>query len=320
MKKICLTPVKNEGWILETFLNAASLWADIIIIADQNSSDNTSEIAQSYNKVKYIKNNSAQYNEATRQQLLLEEARKFGKHNFLLALDADELLSANFSSSIEWKNIENAAPGTQFALQWANLSPDLQSFWTGFEPFILGCIDAGLPKSTTAVLHNPRIPINEQSPTIIFNEIKLLHLQYIYWERMFIKQIWYQMFEHYTNPSINYIDLYTKYNHFRFRKKNSRSVPAKWLYRKAFHGFDISYKKSVNSLYWLSDINKWFEEKGIDYFKKLSIWDEDYLVNHLNIKKPNFYYSQVLPQILFAYENLPNRFYKRALKKIINHL
>jgi len=34
---ICMTPVRNEAWILHAFLKATSLWADHIIIADQNS-------------------------------------------------------------------------------------------------------------------------------------------------------------------------------------------------------------------------------------------------------------------------------------------
>ena len=40
-KVICMTPVKNEEWIMERFLAAASLWADCIIVADQHSQDRT---------------------------------------------------------------------------------------------------------------------------------------------------------------------------------------------------------------------------------------------------------------------------------------
>ena len=32
---ICLTPVRNESWILERFRPGASMWADHIVIADQ---------------------------------------------------------------------------------------------------------------------------------------------------------------------------------------------------------------------------------------------------------------------------------------------
>ena len=34
-KVICVTPVRNEAWIIEPFLRAAELWADHIILADQ---------------------------------------------------------------------------------------------------------------------------------------------------------------------------------------------------------------------------------------------------------------------------------------------
>jgi glycosyltransferase involved in cell wall biosynthesis len=43
---ICLTPVKNEAWLLDRFLQATSLWADFIIIADQMSTDGSQEIAK----------------------------------------------------------------------------------------------------------------------------------------------------------------------------------------------------------------------------------------------------------------------------------
>ncbi len=43
---ICLTPIKNEAWILDRFLKCASLWADYIIIADQQSTDSSIEIAK----------------------------------------------------------------------------------------------------------------------------------------------------------------------------------------------------------------------------------------------------------------------------------
>ena len=56
-KIICLTPVRNEAWILKAFLSATSLWADIIIIADQMSTDGSREIARQFPKVKLLENN-----------------------------------------------------------------------------------------------------------------------------------------------------------------------------------------------------------------------------------------------------------------------
>jgi glycosyltransferase involved in cell wall biosynthesis len=73
---ICLTPVKNEAWILDRFLRCASLWADYIIIADQGSTDSSREIALRYPKVVLIDNLSLEFSEVQRQQLLLDAARQ----------------------------------------------------------------------------------------------------------------------------------------------------------------------------------------------------------------------------------------------------
>ncbi|MGB8077207.1 MAG: glycosyltransferase family 2 protein, partial [Gallionella sp.] len=111
-KIICLTPVRNESWILEKFLKAASLWADHIIIADQFSDDDSREIAGRFDKVILIRNPSAEFNEPERQRLLIEAARKIEGPRLLITLDADEFLTANFHDSAEWEFIMHAPPGT----------------------------------------------------------------------------------------------------------------------------------------------------------------------------------------------------------------
>ena len=49
---ICVTPARNEAWILERFLRAAELWADHVIVADQQSTDRTVAIARKFDKVR----------------------------------------------------------------------------------------------------------------------------------------------------------------------------------------------------------------------------------------------------------------------------
>src|SRR6266513_1643562 len=92
---ICLTPVKNEEWIIEKFLACTSLWADHIILADQGSTDRTTEIAKNFSKVVLIKNYDEQFNEHFRQQLLVDKAREFPGKKLLIALDADEFFTGN---------------------------------------------------------------------------------------------------------------------------------------------------------------------------------------------------------------------------------
>ena len=73
---VVLTPVRNEAWILRAFLEAASLWADHIIIADQMSTDGSREIAKEYPKVILVDNDRKEMHQAATRRLLFEEAKK----------------------------------------------------------------------------------------------------------------------------------------------------------------------------------------------------------------------------------------------------
>ena len=117
---VCLTPVKDEAWILARFLRCAATWADHIIVSDQGSIDGSRAIAQNCAKTKLIENPAERYDEGARQRLLVEAARSIpndGKRIFI-ALDADEALSANWRKSPEWHKLLRAAPGTVLAFQW----------------------------------------------------------------------------------------------------------------------------------------------------------------------------------------------------------
>ena len=67
---VVLTPVRNEAWILRAFLEATSLWADHIIIADQMSTDGSREIARSFPKVTLIDNDRQEMHQAATRRLL----------------------------------------------------------------------------------------------------------------------------------------------------------------------------------------------------------------------------------------------------------
>ena len=82
---ICLTPVRNEEWILDRFLRCASLWADHIIVADQGSDDRSREIARSFPKVTLIRNDSAEFNEPERQKMLIDAARQIPGPRLLIS-------------------------------------------------------------------------------------------------------------------------------------------------------------------------------------------------------------------------------------------
>ena len=110
---LCLTPVKNEDWILDRFLRCSSLWADRIIILDDRSSDDSREIANSFSKVRLITNESDKGGNIPRFSALLHAAREEGDRNILIRIDADEVISANVLSSPAWQRIYTLQRGTR---------------------------------------------------------------------------------------------------------------------------------------------------------------------------------------------------------------
>ena len=117
-KIVVLTPVKNEAWILPLFLQSASIWCDYILIADQNSTDGSKEIAMKFPKVVLIENNSDDLDEDKRNHLIVEKARELvGTDGIFFRLDADEFLTPNFDST-ELDAIRQSEKGTMWRLRW----------------------------------------------------------------------------------------------------------------------------------------------------------------------------------------------------------
>jgi len=274
---ICLTPVRNEAWILDRFLKAASLWADYIIIADQMSTDGSREIAKRYSKVILIDNTSETFNEPERQKLLIKEARKIKGQRLLIALDTDEMFSPNILSSNEWKVIQSALPGTIIHFQWANFASDLKNMWYD-KYFPCGFMDDGSEHTENNIIHSGRIPLPLDHTSFQAIEIKLIHFQFTNWERMESKHRWYQCYERIVYPQNRALDIFRVYHHM-YSKSNKQLllIPSRWI---------ESYKKlNIDILEVLREEMIWFDEKvldlldkyGTEKFKKIAIWDVNWI-------------------------------------------
>jgi len=280
-KLICITPVKNEGWILEKFLIFTSLWADYIIIADQNSIDNSVEIAQKFEKVILVKNDS-EYNEFERTKILLHEARKIEGKKIIFALDADEFLSANYMDSPEWQTILNSKEKTIFNIERVNLTPNFKSYFGGLRMIIAFVDDniASIEETSKAIIHNIRIPWPKNARIVYLNEIKILHLDYVCEKRVLSKLRWYQCFE---KHKFNHLDKYllNKYKSFKnievfLRNKKCDKIKKNWLHNFYTNNLDFtSYLEPF--LWWDYELLALFNQEGIQKFKNLDIKDVNWL-------------------------------------------
>ncbi len=269
---ISLTPVRNEAWILDRFLQAASLWADHIIIADQMSTDGSREIAGKYEKVILIDNHSETYNESDRQKLLIHEARKIAGPRLLISLDADEFFTPNVLTSVEWQEILSSKPGTIMKFQLANLRPGFTKMWLG-QHFPWGYMDDGY-RHEGQLIHSVRLPLPTDGPTLILNDIRIMHFQYTDWDRMASKHRWYQCFELINSNGRNALKIYRQYHHMYGLPSNKiLTVPKEWITQYGLLGIDIKTPAPEGTHWWDDKTLEMMEKYGAAFFKKISVWD-----------------------------------------------
>lgn len=276
-KIIVLTPVKNEEWILDCFLKTTSSFADHIIIADQNSTDRTLEIAKAYPKVLIIENNSDAYDESSRQQLLIKTARaKYGDSNILLAIDADEIISYNSLQSYEWNKIQDASPGTVLYFEkptfFRNLNSVIRYDSSGGWP--LGFVDNGA-EHHPSLIHSTRIPFNEASPRLYLKDIKFLHCNLLSLSRQRSKIRYYCLLEAMakTKPWHRRIQHY--YRNYNYIKEGDglSKVDSNWIDGWINEGIMINKPEHSGFLWYDKECLKLFHKQGTRMFWMEDIWD-----------------------------------------------
>ncbi len=273
---ICLTPVKDEAWILDRFIRCASKWADVIIIADQSSSDDSREIARSFEKVRLIENPSMQFNEPERQKLLIDEARKIPGDNVLIALDADEVLTGNFSKSPEWHTAINSAPGTVLEFFWTSLYPDMRKYWLQGTRAPFGYVDDGAEHIGTEI-HSHRIPYSDTSQSVTLNDVGVMHYQYTDTERMQSKHRWYLAWEWLNGKNKSPLGLYRMYHHMNaLNSIEYKPIPPEWMESYTKNNIDMTSIRRDNLYRWDRKVLEMIAEHGNIKFRRLPIWDTNW--------------------------------------------
>ena len=273
-----MTPTRNENWILGKFLAAANRWADHIIVADQGSTDGTLEQLYAAPTVSVVHNNSATYDERHRQCLLINRAREIEGPRVLIALDADEALSANAPDSPEWAKIESAEPGAVLRFRWVNILPGFEKAWIPDEPVAFGYVDDGREHTAMSRIHNPRLPQPAGAPLLDLKDIVVLHFQYAVPARMESKQRWYQVWEHINHPNRSVLDIFRQYNHMFGSWDASEIHPmrAEWLAGYDRAGLSFRDLECERMTWWDEDIFRLLGEHGPGRFRRLDIWKKDW--------------------------------------------
>ena len=215
---------------MERFLRAASTWADVIVVLDQASEDGSAEIARSFDKVHVADYPHPTYDDPIRRGLLVDLARQLVPGpRVLVALDADEFMAADAWEQPEMRAFLAAPPGTLALMRWINLLPDEPRAWIPGDWTDFMLVDDGSAFRGEA-MHGPRLPAGPRSERVHLDEPKVIHLQYLDWNRMRAKQRWYQAQERIEYPRKRPIQIYRQYHHMDAISERARHpVRPEWL-------------------------------------------------------------------------------------------
>jgi hypothetical protein len=269
---ICITPIKNESWILRNFLECAKRWADIVIIGDNRSGDDSVSIARSFGCP--VIDLGPAYDEANRRRLLIEEARKIPGRRLIVSIDADEMLSANWATSAEWPQMLTAPAGTRFHFDWVELLPGLDRCTIATQPAAF--IDDGSPYNGVTI-HSPRIP-QTKVKAVKLEEIKLLHYINIEPERMLSRHRWYKCLELIEHKKRAW-ETCVRYQDVALKTYDTPIVAVKDEWLQGYEWLDqfrTVEPRADRSYWWDSEVLNFFDRYGIEKFRKLNIWDVDW--------------------------------------------
>lgn len=286
MMTFVVIPTRNDAWIIETVLKAADLFADQIIVADENSTDATPEICKKFPKVKLVSFEPKKFNESYRRTVLLEAVRQWDGQNLVFGLDSDEILTAQIlNPNIRQDLISKLKPGMSAKLQWIMLWKNASQYrydatieWSkNYKEFVYW--DDRRMAFEDVRMHSSRVPEAAAKQSIIFEDIKVLHYNFAEWERCMAKHRYYLALEK-TMGSTRHPYLLDRRYHW-FEKKPSggpiiKNLPADWTAGYMKRGVDITNFKFEPFYWYEAEVLKFFKRFGEKAFKHYNIWDIDW--------------------------------------------
>jgi len=272
---VVLTPIRNEEWILQPFLQATSVFADHIIVADQKSTDRSREICARYPKVSLIDNPSRNYHELERQRLLIEFARRHLKGTkILLALDADEICAADSLQSPDWEEIRRLRPGVTLTFPKPDLVFSRHVCRDSKTPFPLGYSDDGRAHDGL-LIHSTRIPAGPDIPQLEIRGIRFLHLAMLREHEFFARQRLYSVIENVnrTKSIAQRLSYYSPSINRRRILAASSPTPRAWFESWSRHGVTLDQVQTKEANHFAGQVLEHFAAQGERRFYLDDIWD-----------------------------------------------
>ena len=317
-----MTPVRNEAWVLPAFLKATSLWADFIIIADQQSIDRSKEIALSYPKVILIENNNPEFNESERQKILIDKARQIEGDKILFGLDADEIFSANFIETEDWERIKKSKPGDVFWFRWANVCINQKEYWSPetYYPWMFHDDGKELHENYVRNIHSMRIPYPlEEKQMFYINDFKVLHLNYLNTFRIDSKKRFYKFVDWEMNHR-SVISLSRNYTQLK-QEDHILELNSNYIYNKPQFDFNLfDNVELLSKKFWFDNfIYERINKYPIVNIRKLDIWDKEFL-NEFKMGDPRTIENKIIHFYLRTSCEISKTLFIRLIDKMLKKI
>ncbi len=283
---VCL-PTRNDAWIIERVLASVSLWADHIIVADENSWDGTQEICKKFPKVSVVAFEPQGFNESNRRKVLLERVREWDGENLVFGLDSDEILTSEIlKPEVKADLEEKIKPGMSAKLQWIMLWKNAHEYrydslpeWSKSYKHFAYRDDRKLQFDNVR-MHSSRVPESTLENSIVYEGVRVLHYAFAEWERMLSKHAYYLALEKTMGSKVHPYILNRKYRWFYKAGKEGvviKELPKEWveLYQK--QGVLVTENILKEKFYWYdTEVLRFFKEYGPEFFKHLNIWNTNW--------------------------------------------
>ncbi len=306
-KIIVCIPARNDSWILPTVLGSVSMWADHIIVADENSWDGSDEVYKRFPKVQVVKFEPKEFNESNRRQVLLEAVRKYDGQNLVFGLDSDEMITAEIlNPKVREFFISQMKPGMSAKLQWIMLWKNVRQYrydpvpeWSdSWKNFVYW--DDRKINFNNVKMHSSRAPESTLDNAITFKDFRVLHYTFADWPRMMAKHVYYLALEKTMGSKVHPYILNRKYRWFYFQPKTGmviNNIPDQWV--KPFEQQGVPMKDfTPENLYWYEEeVLQFFQKYGLKAFKHFNIWNMDWEAKRqaaLKLGRPGIYGEKII--------------------------
>lgn len=310
MKIIALLPVKNEAWVLPTYLSSVSRIAEEIIALDDSSIDSSVQILKEGGAtvIRYDSNHERVVNMSARRQKLLDAGREAGGTHFIW-LDADETFSEDFVAVARDK-MTSLKAGEKMSLRWVNtwgnadrfINDKTSPFGYIWKDFIY--CDDGKTNFEDKFLSESRTPGASTTPIAVEDTNGVvIHWQFARWITTQYKQAYYRCLE-LVEGSRNARRINNTYSITLNKERYSTTtLPEKWI---------SSKERPViteNTVFFLEQITKLFDTYGVEYFEALEIWHLPPLKELFTKKTDRVPVSKTLPKWLIRINKIRHEYF-----------